>query len=101
MLMLNISVAKYIVKEFTSKQLSDLNEFSQNLFEELKELPEREVKKGIRRSPEEVKTFILKLMQQKPGMSATYALREFRDSGNSFEEKRFRAEFRALMEAKP
>ncbi|MEQ6969787.1 hypothetical protein [Pectobacterium polaris] len=101
MLMLNISVAKYIVKEFTSKQLSDLNEFSKNLFEELKELPEREVKKGIRRSPEEVKSFILTFMQQKPGLSATHALREFRDSGNSFEEKRFRAEFKALMEAKP
>ncbi|WET40177.1 hypothetical protein P2W74_20205 [Citrobacter enshiensis] len=101
MLMLNISVAKYIVKEFTSKQLNDLNELSLNLLEELKELPEREVKKGIRRSPEEVKSFILKLMQQKPGISATHALREFRDAGNSFEEKRFRAEFKALMEAKP
>ncbi|MFS8109765.1 hypothetical protein UDZ94_23105, partial [Serratia marcescens] len=101
MLMLNISVAKYIVKEFTSKQLNNLNKLSQNLVEELKELPEREVKKGIRRSPEEVKSFILKLMQQKPGLSATHALREFRDSGYSFEEKRFRAEFKALMEAKP
>ena len=45
MLMLNISVAKYIVKEFTSKQLNDLNELSQKLTEELKELPVREVKK--------------------------------------------------------
>ncbi|MFO9958793.1 hypothetical protein, partial [Escherichia sp. WS3224_2] len=72
MLMLNVSVAKYIVKEFTSKQLNDLNELSKNLFEELKELPEREIKKGIRRSPEEVKSFILKLMQQKAGLSATH-----------------------------
>ncbi|MBW9878726.1 hypothetical protein FJC97_27595, partial [Escherichia coli] len=66
MLMLNISVAKYIVKEFTSKQLNDLNELSQKLTEELKELPVREVKKGIRRSQEEVKSFILKLMEQNP-----------------------------------
>ncbi|EPK1427014.1 hypothetical protein I9V58_003900, partial [Escherichia coli] len=101
MLMLNISVAKYIVKEFTSKQLNDLNELSQKLTEELKELPVREVKKGIRRSQEEVKSFILKLMEQNPSVSATHALREFRDSGNSFEEKRFRAEFKALREAKP
>lgn len=101
MLMLNISVAKYIVKEFTSKQLNDLNELSHKLIEELKELPEREVKKGIRRTPEEVKFFILKLMEQNPSISATHALREFRDSGNSFEEKRFRAEFKALREAKP
>lgn len=100
MLMLNISVAKYIVKEFTSKKFNNLNELSQKLVEELKELPEREVKKGIRRSPEEVKSFILKLMQQKPDLSATNALREFRNSGNSFEEKHFRAEFKALMEAK-
>lgn len=101
MLMLNISVAKYFVKEFTSKQFGDLNEFSNNLCEELKQLPDREVKKGIRRSPEEVKSFILKLMEQNPSISATHALREFRDSGNSFEEKRFRAEFKALREAKP
>lgn len=101
MLMLNISVAKYIVEEFTSKHLNNLNELSEKLVEELKELPEREVKKGIRRNPEEVKSFILKLMEQNPGISATHALREFRDSGNSFEEKRFRAEFKALREAKP
>lgn len=100
MLMLNISVAKYIVKEFTSKKFNSLNELSQKLVEELKELPEREVKKGIRRSPEEVRSFILKLMQQKPDLSATNALREFRNSGNSFEEKHFRAEFKALVEAK-
>lgn len=101
MLMLNISVAKYIVNEFTSKRLNNLNELSEKLVEELKELPEREVKKGIRRSPEEVNSFILKLMEQNPGISATHALRIFRESGNSFEEKRFRAEFKAMIEAKP
>ncbi|MCK1066352.1 hypothetical protein OCJ35_01415 [Pluralibacter gergoviae] len=101
MLMLNISVAKYLVMEFTSKQLNNLNELSQKLVEELQKLPERKVKKGVRRNSEEVKAFILTLMEQNPGISATYALREFRDSGNSFEEKRFRAEFKALMEAKP
>lgn len=101
MLMLNVSVAKYIVKEFTSRQLVDLKKLSLSLSDELKELPGREVKKGIRHSPEEVKSFILKIMQQKPGVSATHALREFRDSGNSFEEKRFRAEFKVLKGAKP
>lgn len=101
MLMLNISMAKYIVREFTVSQLNDLNEFSHNLLEELKALPEREIKKGVRRSPEEVKSFILNLIQKNPDLSATHALREFRDSGNSFEEKRFRAEFKALIKAKP
>ncbi|WP_336794009.1 hypothetical protein [Pantoea anthophila] len=101
MLMLNISVAKYIVNEFTSKRLNDLNELSQKLIEELNALPEREVKKGVRRSPEEVKSFILNIMEKKPDISATHALREFRDSGNSFEEKRFRAEFKTLIGSKP
>ncbi|MBL0867052.1 hypothetical protein G5647_11495 [Pectobacterium carotovorum] len=101
MLMLNVSMAKYIVGEFTDKKLNDLNELSLQLSDKLKELPKREVKKGIRRSPEEVKSFILKIMEQNPSISATHALREFRDSGNSFEEKRFRAEFKALREAKP
>lgn len=101
MLMLNISMAKYIIKEFTSKTLDNLSELSLRLTDELKKLPEREVKKGIRRNPDEVRSFILELIRQNPGLSATNALREFRDSGNSFEEKRFRAEFKALMEAKP
>lgn len=101
MLMLNISVAKYIVDEFTSNKLTDLNELSVKLESELKELPEREIKKGIRRSLEDVNDFILNIIRQEPGISATCALRTFRDSGNSFEEKRFRAAFKALSGAKP
>lgn len=101
MLMLNISMAKYVINEFTSNRSNNLNELSQQLSDELDKLPECEVKKGTRRSPEEVNSFISKLMHEEPGISATHALRAFRDSGNSFEEKRFRAAFKALMEAKP
>lgn len=101
MLMLNISMAKYIIGEFTDKKLNDLNELSLQLSDKLKELPEREAKKGIRRSPDEVSRFILEIMQQEPSISATHALRVFRDSGNSFEEKRFRAAFKALSNGKP
>lgn len=101
MLMLNISMAKFIINEFTSKTLDSLSELSMHLTDELKNLPECEVRKGIRRNSDEVKAFILELIQRNPGVSATNALREFRDSGNSFEEKRFRMEFKALIEAKP
>lgn len=101
MLMLNISMAKYIINDFTSSKSNDLNEISLHISDALSELPEREIKKGIRRSPEEVNHFILKMMHQEPGISATHALRTFRDSGNSFEEKRFRAAFKALSGTKP
>lgn len=101
MLMLNISMAKYIINDFTSNKSNDLNDISLHISDDLSELPEREIKKGIRRSPEEVNHFILKMMHQEPGISATHALRTFRDSGNSFEEKRFRAAFKALSGTKP
>ncbi|MFV8980879.1 hypothetical protein [Serratia fonticola] len=101
MLMLNISMAKYIINDFTSNKSNDLNEISLHISADLSELPEREIKKGIRRSPEEVNHFILKMMYQEPGISATHALRTFRDSGNSFEEKRFRAAFKTLSGTKP
>lgn len=101
MLMLNISMAKYVIEEFTTNSSNNLNELSLRLSNELNKLPERELKKGIRRSPDEVNSFISKLMQDEPGISATHALRVFRESGNSFEEKRFRAAFKALMWDKP
>ncbi|MEC5320698.1 hypothetical protein VSX61_17420 [Brenneria populi subsp. brevivirga] len=100
MLMLNISLAQYIVKEFTRKESNDLSEISLQLSDKLKELPEREVNRGIRRSPEEVAHYILSLIQQQPSISATHALRVFRDAGNSFEEKHFRTVFKAVSSSK-
>lgn len=101
MMTLNISLAQYIVKEFTERECDDLNALSKKLSEKLYGLPKRETKKGIRRSPEEVNRYIVMLMLQQPGLSATHALRAFRDEGNSFEEKRFRAVFKAISESKP
>lgn len=101
MLMLNISMAKYIINEFLSSGSNDLNEISVHITDKMNDLPEREIIKGIRRSPEEVNHFILKMIHQEPGISATHALRTFRDAGNSFEEKRFRAAFKALSGTKP
>lgn len=101
MMMLNISMAKYIIHAFTNEKLSNLSDFSFQLSNELKELPVHETQKRIRRSPEEVDYFILKFMQQESGVSATQALRAFRNSGNAFEEKRFRAAFKALLVCKP
>ncbi|EPF6065934.1 hypothetical protein R4Q63_003715 [Enterobacter cloacae] len=100
MLMLNVSMAKHIIREFTERGLDNLSDFSQRLSTELNELPTREVKKGIRRSSEEVELYILKILQHQPSISATQALREFRDSGNSFEEKRFRVIFKGLTGSK-
>ncbi|MCE0846930.1 hypothetical protein LVQ79_15355 [Buttiauxella sp. A2-C1_F] len=96
MLMLNISLAQYFIKLFLLKQLSDLSILSVKLTEHFISLPEREVSKGIRRSPDDVSKYILNLLQQQPEISATKALRAFRDSGNSFEEKRFRTLFKTL-----
>lgn len=101
MLMLNIKLAQYILKEFTGRKLDDLNLLSQQLAEKFENIPEREVKKGVRRSPVEVNQYILSIIQQHPGISATQALRAFRDAGNSFEEKRFRATFKAISGSKP
>lgn len=101
MLTLNISMAKYLINEFSTSNLDDLSELSLRISDELQELPAYATKKGIRRSPEEVNHFILEIMKQEPGLSATHALRTFRDLGNSFEEKRFRAAFKALSGTKP
>lgn len=101
MLMLNIKLAQYVLEVFTDRKLDDLSLLSQQLAEKFENLPEREVKKGVRRSPDEVNQYILNLVRHYPGMSATQALRAFRDSGNSFEEKRFRAAFKAISDSKP
>lgn len=96
MLMLNISLAQYFIKLFSLKQLSDFSVLSDELVEQFRLLPDRVVNKGIRRSPDDVSQYILSLLQQQPEISATRALRAFRDSGNSFEEKRFRTLFKTL-----
>lgn len=101
MLMLNISLARYLVKEFVGSKADNLHLLSQQLTKKLENLPEREFKKGIRRSLEEVNAYILNLLIRQPGISATQALRIFRDGGNSFEEKRFRVVFKAIAESKP
>ncbi|WP_413727341.1 hypothetical protein [Sodalis sp. RH19] len=96
MLMLNIKLAQHVIRDFTSHQRDDLSILSQELSREFNFLPERKVIQGIKRNPDEVKKYIFDLLQQQPGISATKALRAFRDSGNSFEEKRFRTLFQAV-----
>lgn len=96
MLMLNISLAKYVISHFSDNKNEDLSILAQELSQQFYKLPERDVIKGIKRNPEEVEEYILTLLQQQPEVSATKALRAFRDSGNSFEEKRFRVLFRSV-----
>ena len=96
MLMLNISLAKYIINQFVNNSLNDIGELSKSIYQELQSLPERKIVKGQKRTPEEVEKYILELQRQNPQISATQALRTFRDSGNSFEEKRFRGLFQTV-----
>ncbi|MGA7588449.1 MAG: hypothetical protein WCB03_20820 [Rouxiella badensis] len=96
MLMLNISLAKYFISHFNDGSKEDFSIVAHEISNQLNTLPERKVIKGIKRNPEEVEKYILVLLQQQPEISATKALRSFRDSGNSFEEKRFRMLFQSV-----
>lgn len=96
MLMLNISLAKYVVGEFRNYPFKEFNKLSYELSQQFKLLPARNVVKGKKRTPVEVERFISDLLRQQPKISPTQALRSFRDSGNSFEEKRFRNLFQTV-----
>lgn len=96
MLMLNISLAKYVISYVNNNINEDLSILAQEMSKQFYTLPERNVIKGIKRNPEEVEKYILTILQQQPEVSATKALRTFRDSGNSFEEKRFRVLFQSV-----
>lgn len=93
MLMLNIGLARHFVGIFTEKNEKNFRLLANQLGNEFEKLPEVLTIKGIKRTPIEVESFILSLMKKHTSLSATKALREFRDSGNSFEEKRFRQIF--------
>lgn len=96
MVMLNISLAKYVVGEFKNRSFENFKKLSNELSQQFKLLPAKNVVKGIKRTPVEVEEFIFDLLRQQPKISPTQALRTFRDSGNSFEEKRFRNLFQIV-----
>jgi len=96
MLMLNISLAKYVIGKFRDYPFKEFNKLSDDLSLQFKLLPARNVVKGIKRTSVEVEKFISELLRQQPKISPTQALRTFRDSGNSFEEKRFRNLFQTV-----
>jgi len=100
MLMLNIMLAHYFIKTFKVNAHDDFSVVAQLLSAQFHSLPAKEATRGIKRQVEEVQVYISMLLQQQPAISATQALRTFRDAGNAFEEKRFRALFQAVATGK-
>ncbi len=100
MLMLNIMLAQHFIKTFTHNAHDDFSAVAQLLSAQFQSLPAKEATRGIKRNGEDVQAYILTLLQQQPLISATQALRTFRDAGNAFEEKRFRALFKAVAASK-
>ncbi|EOZ9345915.1 hypothetical protein ACQYEA_004602 [Enterobacter hormaechei] len=97
MLMLNIKIAQYVIEQFTREGYDNLGLLADRLNKKFSSLPAACKKQGVRRTPEEVEDWVLQHLKEVPDTSASRALRVFRDSGNSFEEKRFRALFHSVQ----
>ncbi|EOC0419392.1 hypothetical protein ACI0Z1_003995 [Cronobacter malonaticus] len=97
MLMLNIKIAQYVIEQFTREGYDNLRLLANSLNKQFYLLPAVSKKQGVRRTPEEVEAWVLQHLKEIPDTSASRALRVFRDSGNSFEEKRFRALFHTVQ----
>lgn len=97
MLMLNIKIAEYAIAQFMQEEHGHLGLLAEKLNQQFASLPAARKKQGVRRTPEEVETWVLQHLRETPEASASGALRAFRDGGNSFEEKRFRALFHAVQ----
>lgn len=95
MVTLNIALAKLFLSKSCSTMSSiiDFSTTKHALECDLKKLPPEIKPERKRRSPEEVKHYIIDLLKKKPDTSASQGLRYFRDSGNSLEEKSFRRIF--------
>lgn len=97
MLMLNIKIAQYVIEQFTREGYDNLGVLADTLNKQFSVLPAASKKQGVRRTPEEVEAWVVEHLKEVPDASASRALRVFRDSGNSFEEKRFRALFHTVQ----
>lgn len=100
MLSLNITLAQYVINAINNISDIHLNSIKKSIQDEHALLPERPLRKGIRRSPEEVLQFLSQLFCSQPSVSASAALKTFRAEGNSFEEKRFRALYQQARQTK-
>jgi len=100
MLMLNIKMAQYVIQQFNETEQDDLGYLADKLQKQFALLPATLKSSAIRRPPEEVEQWIAHHLKTSPESSASRALRAFRDSGNSFEEKRFRNLFHAVQQNK-
>lgn len=97
MLMLNIKIAQYVIEQFMSMDDGHLGLLAERLRSTFSVLPKKHTVRGVRRRPEEVTIWISSYIHANPDGSASRALRSFRDQGNSFEEKRFRTLYQAVL----
>ncbi|MEX0566306.1 hypothetical protein AB3X30_21995 [Raoultella terrigena] len=97
MLMLNIKIAQYVIEQFTREEHDNLGLLADRLNKQFSSLPATCKKQGVRRTPEQVEAWVLQHLSEVSDTSASRALRVFRDSGNSFEEKRFRTLFHSVQ----
>lgn len=95
MVTLNVALAKHFLSEVLRQETSsiDFSVVSQSLEKSFSKLLPESVPYRKRRTEEEVKAYVADLLKKAPDISASKALRHFRDSGSSFEEKRFRKAF--------
>ncbi|WP_415720193.1 hypothetical protein [Photobacterium ganghwense] len=99
MVTLNVALARHVLLEVMGSDHSsiDFSVIKQSLEKSFADLLPNPIPERTRRTEEEVKTYVADLLTHAPKISASTALRYFRDSGNSFEEKRFRKAFQEVL----
>ncbi|GAA5213734.1 hypothetical protein GCM10025776_03470 [Corallincola platygyrae] len=94
---LNIKLAGHILDKCHKKPKVSFEEVKQAITAHASMLKDVKLPPRQKRMPSEVDEYIRRLLTRDTSISATKALRQFRDDGNSFEEKRFRARFAEVI----
>lgn len=99
MVTLNVALARHFLSKVRTqkREAVDFSIIKQSLEASFSDLMPEPMPERTRRTEEEVKIYIADLLRNTPEISASKALRQFRDSGNSFEEKRFRRAFHEVQ----
>ncbi|WP_156904832.1 hypothetical protein [Ferrimonas senticii] len=100
MLTLNINLAKRVLQWREQSGSIPVEKIKQELLRTIEGTTENHQENRIRRTPEYVEQYLKEALAQNPTLKPTPALRHFRDSGNSFEEKRFKAIFTKVAAAR-
>ncbi|HFF8522858.1 TPA: hypothetical protein ACGEYH_001574 [Providencia rettgeri] len=97
MIMLNICLAKYFLNEFIKGSYEDFGLLLDKLKIKFALLPKNKSREINKVTEEEVNKYINSILKENSKMSATQALRMFRSSGYSYEEKKFRNLFYEIL----